>query len=294
MPLRRVTLSGRLARYESDSPEEVRVVLIKGIAAVVLDIAIGLALAIFSFMVFMGKMVAPYERGFYCREVNDLSYPFYPNTVKTGHLLVVSLGFPFFVIFLAEAIFFRHAGGSNRLRKYFSAVTSTYLEYLATFTLATFTMEAFKCGFARLRPHYLSVCKPDWSLINCTDPDTFIENAHCTNPDTHRIRVGRTSFPSGHTAAAVHLFTFIYFYLTGLVRSSDIQILRRMRALLLLVVGAWTLLVATTRITDYWHHPTDVLGGVVLGFSSIYFPVLRRKDPSLVYEYRLLERPHST
>lgn len=31
----------------------------------------------------------------------------------------------------------------------------------------------------------------------------------------HRIHVGRQSFPSGHTSAAVLLFTFLYFYLKG-------------------------------------------------------------------------------
>lgn len=38
---------------------------------------------------------------------------------------------------------------------------------------------------------------------------------NCLGTNIHRIRVGRQSFPSGHTSAAVLLFSFLYFYLKG-------------------------------------------------------------------------------
>uniref|UniRef100_A0A914S6N5 Phosphatidic acid phosphatase type 2/haloperoxidase domain-containing protein n=1 Tax=Parascaris equorum TaxID=6256 RepID=A0A914S6N5_PAREQ len=116
-------------------------------------------------------------------------------------------------------------------------------------------------------------------------------NAHCLSTDEHRIRVGRQSFPSGHSAAAVLLLTFIYVYLTGLVKASNIPTLRYLRRILLVLVGVWTLIVLITRVTDYWHHPTDVLGGIVLGFSCIYFPFGRRSI-SKVYQTRFIEDPH--
>uniref|UniRef100_A0A915AN79 Phosphatidic acid phosphatase type 2/haloperoxidase domain-containing protein n=1 Tax=Parascaris univalens TaxID=6257 RepID=A0A915AN79_PARUN len=291
MPLRRVTLSGRLAEYESEEPERIAVVLVKGIAAVLFDIAVALGIATIAFLLFMAKLVAPYERGFYCYEVESLSNPFYPGTITTRHLLWVSLGLPLLCVLFVEAIFFRSAKGSNRLRKYFSSVTYVFLEYIVAYTLATFIMESVKCCFARLRPHYISVCKPDWSRIDCSDPNKFIENAHCLSTDEHRIRVGRQSFPSGHSAAAVLLLTFIYVYLTGLVKASNIPTLRYLRRILLVLVGVWTLIVLITRVTDYWHHPTDVLGGIVLGFSCIYFPFGRRSI-SKVYQTRFIEDPH--
>ncbi|KHN85866.1 hypothetical protein Tcan_11321 [Toxocara canis] len=141
MPLRRVTLSGRLAQYESEEPEKISVVLLKGFTAVAFDIAIALGVATVSFLFFMGKLVAPYERGFYCYEVDSLSKPFYPNTINTYHLLSVSLGLPLLCIIFAEAIFFHSAKGTNKLRKYFAAVTFIFLEYVAAYTLGTFIME---------------------------------------------------------------------------------------------------------------------------------------------------------
>ncbi|MFH4980506.1 hypothetical protein AB6A40_007215 [Gnathostoma spinigerum] len=296
MPLRRITFSGRLLLNSSgeniEDTEAVWRTVLKGFAAVALDIVIALGIAVAAFLIFMGVMVAPYERGFYCYQIAEFNLPFVPNTVSTTHLLICTLASPFFVILLAEAIFFRAAKGHNRLRKYFSSATYTYLEYLATFTLATFLMEAFKCAFARLRPHYFAVCKPDWSKIDCSNENNYIEDAHCLGTDAHRIRVGRQSFPSGHTAAAVHLVTFLYFYLTGMVNASNIPLLRSLRLVTLLLAVLWTLTVMVTRVTDNWHHPADVLGGVLLGFSCVYLPKLRQ-GPISVYQRRLLENPHS-
>ena len=35
-----------------------------------------------------------------------------------------------------------------------------------------------KYSIGRLRPHFLDVCKPDWTQINCTTGD-YIENFRC-------------------------------------------------------------------------------------------------------------------
>uniref|UniRef100_A0A183E249 AcidPPc domain-containing protein n=1 Tax=Gongylonema pulchrum TaxID=637853 RepID=A0A183E249_9BILA len=211
-------------------------------------------------------------RHFCSFQVPNLSNPFRPNTVSTVHLLIVSLASPFFVIVMCEAIVFMSSEGTNKLRKFFHSATSIYLEYLASYTVTTFAMEAMKCAFARLRPHYLS--------------------ANCTGTDMHRIRVGRQSFPSGHSAAAALLFTFLYFYLKGLTDATGSKLLRVIRAVLLSVVGMWAALVMTTRVTDHWHHPSDVLGGILLAAACIYIPV-RRTHSSLVFKKRMLNNAHS-
>uniref|UniRef100_A0A0R3RMI1 AcidPPc domain-containing protein n=1 Tax=Elaeophora elaphi TaxID=1147741 RepID=A0A0R3RMI1_9BILA len=215
MPLRRVTLSGRFARIESEAEESTTIVIAKGLFAVAVDVGIALAVAFYALNIFIGKLVLPFERGFYCYEVPYINNTFLPNTVSTKHLLTVSIASPFFIIALVEAIVFMISKGQNKLRKYFHYATSIYLIYLASFVVATFIMEVLKCTVARLRPHYLSVCQPNWEEINCSDPNNYIESVNCLGTDMHRIRVGRQSFPSGHTSAAVLLFSFLYFYLKG-------------------------------------------------------------------------------
>uniref|UniRef100_A0A0R3QCV3 AcidPPc domain-containing protein n=1 Tax=Brugia timori TaxID=42155 RepID=A0A0R3QCV3_9BILA len=134
-------------------------------------------------------------------------------------LLAVSIASPLFIILLVEAVVFVISDGRNKLRKYFHFTTSIYLMYIVSFVIATFIMEVLKCAFARLRPHYLSVCQPNWKEINCTDPNAYIESkcVNCLGTNMHRIRIGRQSFPSGHTSAAVLLFLFFYFYLKGML-----------------------------------------------------------------------------
>uniref|UniRef100_A0A2K6VDL9 AcidPPc domain-containing protein n=1 Tax=Onchocerca volvulus TaxID=6282 RepID=A0A2K6VDL9_ONCVO len=293
MSLRRVTFSGRFAQYESKADESITTIVIKGLFAVAIDVGIALAVAVFALNLLIGKLVAPFERGFYCYQVPYINKPFSPNTISTKHLLAVSLGSPFFVIGLVEAVVFMISEGRNKLRKYFQFTTSIYLIYIGAFVLATFLMEVLKCTFARLRPHFLSVCQPNWNDINCNNPNTYIENINCMGTDMHRIRVGRQSFPSGHSSTAVLLFIFFYSYLKGIVDATGNKSLRIIRFIILLTCGIWGIVVMVTRMTDNWHYPTDVLGGIILGIlCSCVF--IRKTRSSLVYQDRSLERMHNT
>ncbi|KAL3995498.1 PAP2 family protein [Acanthocheilonema viteae] len=293
MSLRRVTLSGRLAQNESKAEESATIIIAKGLFAVAIDVGIALVIAFYALNIFIGKFFVPYERGFYCYEIPYISNPFRPNTVSTKHLLAVSIASPFFIIIVVEAVVFRISDGQNKLRKYFHFTTSIYLVYLASFVIGTLMMEVLKCTIARLRPHYLSVCQPNWEKINCSDPNTYIESVTCLGTNVHRIRVGRQSFPSGHTSAAVLLFLFLYFYLRGIVNAIHNKLLRIIRFTVLFISGAWTVLVMVTRITDNWHYPTDVLGGIILAFLCAYI-FIRKMHYSLVYHNRLLENMHNT
>ena len=41
---------------------------------------------------------------------------------------------------------------------------------------------------------------------------------------------------------------------------------------------------AITRVVDYWHHPSDVLTGLALGFLTSFF-VYRLFYPTLIHPY---------
>uniref|UniRef100_A0A915PPM8 Phosphatidic acid phosphatase type 2/haloperoxidase domain-containing protein n=1 Tax=Setaria digitata TaxID=48799 RepID=A0A915PPM8_9BILA len=292
MSLRWITLSGRFTRSDGKSEEATAVIIAKGIVAVTVDVGVALAAAFYAIKLFVNKLVVPYERGFYCYEVPYLSNPLRPSTISTKHLLFVSFASPFFIIAVVEAVLFAISKGRNKLREYFHFATSIYLRYIASFAFATFMMEILKCIFARLRPHYLSVCQPNWEELNCSDPNNYIERVNCMGTNMHRIRIGRQSFPSGHTSAAVLLFTFLYFYLKGIVEATGNKLLRIIRFTVLVMIGAWAVVVMITRITDHWHYPTDVLGGIMLGLACSYIFV-RTTHSSLVFKNRLLENMHN-
>ena len=60
-----------------------------------------------------------------------------------------------------------------------------------------------KYSIGRLRPHFLAVCKPDFSKLNCTTgfQKNFITDYECTG-DEDLIKEARLSFPSGHASFA--------------------------------------------------------------------------------------------
>lgn len=72
MSLRRVTLSGRFAQNDGKAEESTAMVIAKGVFAVAIDVGIALAVAFYTLNMFIGKLFVPYERGFYCYEVNFL------------------------------------------------------------------------------------------------------------------------------------------------------------------------------------------------------------------------------
>nr|CDJ95874.1 Phosphatidic acid phosphatase type 2 haloperoxidase domain containing protein [Haemonchus contortus] len=294
MPLKRITFSGRLGPKAKED-DDYRKILLRGLIYMGLDIAITLAISIALFYMFVGYAISPYERPIPCND-DSINRPFQNNTVRMKQLLVISLGTPFFIICFVEALIFRASQGTNKLANYFTTSTLLYLTYLISFAVCTFLMEYLKCTIGRLRPHFLAVCQPDWSRMDCTDKEYIpVSETFCMNPDTRRIRTARTSFPSGHTAAAFHVWMFLGLYLCRMANITGIPSLYKTRNILLAIFTIWTGFTAISRITDYWHHPSDVLGGIVLAASCI-LPVFGRqwRTHEDVYGPRQLEkqRPH--
>ncbi|KAH0502671.1 Lipid phosphate phosphohydrolase 1 [Microtus ochrogaster] len=62
-----------------------------------------------------------------------------------------------------------------------------------------------KYSIGRLRPHFLAVCDPDWSKINCSDG--YIENYICRG-NAEKVREGRLSFYSGHSSFSMYCMLF--------------------------------------------------------------------------------------
>ncbi|WKY09504.1 hypothetical protein Q1695_002123 [Nippostrongylus brasiliensis] len=296
MVLKRITFSGRLgpAQYTKEV-DDVRRIVVRGVICMILDIAIALGVSISLFYMFAGYAVSPYERPIPCND-DSIKRPFKPNTVRMHHLLAVALGTPFFIICFVEALIYRHSQGKNKLANYFTTATLLYLKYLITFAVCVFLMEYLKCAFGRLRPHFLAVCQPDWSRMDCSNKESVpVSETFCMNPDTRRIRTARTSFPSGHTAAAFHIWIFLALYLTRVARHTGISSLYHTRNVVMAIFTVWTAFTAITRVTDYWHYPSDVLGGVVLAMVCV-LPVFGNlwRTTEDVYGPRNLEkqRPH--
>ncbi|GMR59682.1 hypothetical protein PMAYCL1PPCAC_29877, partial [Pristionchus mayeri] len=118
-----------------------------------------------------------------------------------------------------------------------------------------------KYSVDRLRPHFIDVCQPIG--FNCTFPHELVTNYSCSGSDEYNLRESRLSFFSGHAATAFYTSLFISIYLESRLRPRGFSstILRSIH-IVLLVISLW---VSCTRITDNFHHPTDVLTGIFFG-----------------------------
>jgi len=173
---------------------------------------------------------------------------------------------------------------------------------LATTTLFQSILKILIGG---LRPHFLAICQPPqipafpgrgYGGIWRTPADI------CTG-DPKRIREAQMSFPSGHSAAAFAGFGFLALYLNAKYKILGNHITEKVEhpehtALphtnadtnttvfskendtkentksaqaphwkMLLFVLPWLIAsaLAMSKVADYWHHPSDVLAGALLG-----------------------------
>jgi phosphatidate phosphatase len=124
----------------------------------------------------------------------------------------------------------------------------------------------------RLRPHFIAVCKPNFAQVSCTSSAQtgVIYNAiytgdnFCTG-DKDLVLDGRLSFPSGHSSYSSYCMLFLIIYVEA--RLVLLQ-MRYVKPLIQLAAFSAAFVTALSRISDYHHRGTDVIGGASLGFYS--------------------------
>ena len=74
-----------------------------------------------------------------------------------------------------------------------------------------------KLTVGRLRPHFLTVCRPDItfspSVCGSQAEPEYITKFECSGLEEERIQDARLSFPSGHSSAALYSSVFTILYL---------------------------------------------------------------------------------
>lgn len=102
-------------------------------------------------------------------------------------------------------------------------------------------------------------------IFNLSIFTAFISIAHCTS-NWKSSRNSKLSFPSGHATAAVFATVFLYFYLRGVQkRHPHIFALKFLFRFVTILFTIFTIYCCITRVTDCWHFPSDIIGGILLG-----------------------------
>eukprot|EP00090_Calanus_glacialis_P003678 TRINITY_DN12701_c0_g1_i7.p1 TRINITY_DN12701_c0_g1~~TRINITY_DN12701_c0_g1_i7.p1 ORF type:complete len:364 (-),score=63.45 TRINITY_DN12701_c0_g1_i7:393-1484(-) len=268
----------------------------------------------------------PYHRGFFCNDQN-LKHPYLPQTVPIVQCVLIWAAVSTFFIVVVETLRARaEAQAGERRNKPFHNNRTPWIavelyRYFGYFTLGAVTTLLFtelsKYTIGRLRPHFLTLCKPKLNADLCEDEfgyTKFVEededeicqgliNGEVTKKQLHEARL---SFLSGHASFSFYCGMFLIVYLQARLsnfprhQSSAVRIVYRTLKVLrpfiqfaMIILSFW---ISLTRISNYFHHPMDVLTGAVVGmcFAIITLMVIADVFNKRSAFWRPMDRENST
>ncbi|XP_028851421.1 phospholipid phosphatase 1 isoform X2 [Denticeps clupeoides] len=231
----------------------------RGICVVLLD-AFCIVLAALPFAI-LTPLHNPFKRGFFCSD-DSIKYPVKEDTISYQLLGGIMIPFSLLVIVIGECLYLYHKPIKSQQTFRNSYGPYTY-KALSTFVFGAAVSQSLtdiaKYSVGRLRPHFLAVCKPQWSNIDCQSG--YIEDFVCTG-DKGLVNESRVSFYSGHSSFSMYCMVFLALYLQARLRAEWARLLRPSVQFFLIAASVY---VGLSRISDYMHHWSDVLTGLFQG-----------------------------
>ncbi|KAG7228834.1 hypothetical protein INR49_008612, partial [Caranx melampygus] len=196
------------------------------------------------FLIIETSTIKPYQRGFYCSD-ESIRFP-----RKEGDTIsdAVLCGVGILIAIFSMGVFL-----------FGCAVSQSFTDIA-------------KVSVGRMRPHFLDVCRPDFSTINCSLG--YITNYTCTGEESD-VQEARKSFFSGHASFSMFTMLYLAFYLQSRFTWRGARLLRPLLQFTLLMMAFYT---GLSRVSDHKHHPTDVLAGFVQGALVAYCIVFYVSD----------------
>ncbi|XP_028448571.1 phospholipid phosphatase 3 isoform X1 [Perca flavescens] len=226
-----------------------------------------LFLAGLPFLVIETSAVQPYRRGFYCDD-ESIKYPAKNgDTISDGVLSAAGILITILSIIVGESyrIYFLNEGSKSFVgNPYISALYKQVGVFIFGCAISQSFTDIAKVSVGRMRPHFLDVCKPDFSTINCSLG--YITDYQCQGPES-KVQEARKSFFSGHASFSMYTMLYLVFYLQSRFNWHGARLLRPLTQFTLLMMSFYT---GLSRVSDHKHHPTDVLAGFVQGALVAY------------------------
>ncbi|XP_052391512.1 phospholipid phosphatase 3 isoform X2 [Carassius gibelio] len=217
-------------------------------------------------MVLHKSTVQPYQRGFYCAD-DSIRYAYKNSTVPSSVLTAVGLLLPIASIVIGECyrIHYLNQGSKSFVgNPYVSALYRQVGMFIFGCAVSQSFTDIAKVSVGRMRPHFLHVCDPDYSTINCSLG--YITQYTCRG-DPSKVQEARKSFFSGHASFSMYTMLYLAFYLQSRFTWRGARLLRPLLQFTLLMMAFYT---GLSRVSDHKHHPTDVLAGFVQGALVAY------------------------
>lgn len=197
----------------------------------------------------------------FCND-ESIKYPYREDTIPYALLGGIIIPFSIIVMIAGESLsvhFNSLQSNSFVGNHYIASIYKAIGAFLFGAAASQSLTDIAKYSIGRLRPHFLAVCDLDWSKINCSDG--YIENYICRG-NADKVREGRLSFYSGHSSFSMYCMLFTALYLQARMRGDWARLLR---PTLQFGLVALSIYVGLSRVSDYKHHWSDVMVGLIQG-----------------------------
>ncbi|KAM9735615.1 phospholipid phosphatase 1 isoform 2-T2 [Menidia menidia] len=231
----------------------------RGIPFVLLDVAC-LVLAGLPFAV-LNLLHRPFRRGFFCND-DTIKFPLKEETISYQLLGGVMIPFTVLIMIFGECllVYLQRLKSKSPFGSYVACLYKAVGTFLFGAAMSQSLTDIAKYSIGRLRPHFLDVCRPDWKSISCSSGG-YIENYTCTGDPT-MVNEGRLSFYSGHSSFSMYCMLFLALYLQARLQVHWARLLRPTLQFFLIAASVYT---GLSRVSDYKHHWSDVLTGLLQG-----------------------------
>ncbi|NXO65276.1 PLPP2 phosphatase, partial [Phainopepla nitens] len=203
---------------------------------------------------------SPYKRGFYCSD-DSIRYPYKADTITHGLMAGVTIPCTVIIISSGEAylVYTERLYSKSEFNNYLAALYKVVGTFLFGGAISQSLTDLAKYMIGRLRPNFLAVCNPDWSKVNCS---IYVQLENVCQGESRNITESRLSFYSGHSSFGMYCMMFLALYVQARLVGKWARLLRPTIQFFLI---AFAIYVGYTRVSDYKHHWSDVLVGLLQG-----------------------------
>nr|XP_015211143.1 PREDICTED: lipid phosphate phosphatase-related protein type 5 isoform X3 [Lepisosteus oculatus] len=228
-------------------------------------------------------------QGFFCF---DSSYtkpylgPEDTSAIPPALLYAVVAGVPTLVITITESVLFflQYATKDfdNREKTivtgdccYLNPFVRRTVRFLGVYIFGLFATDIFvnagQVVTGNLAPHFLTVCKPNYTALGCQQAIRFISHQEACTGNEDDILRARKTFPSKEAALSVYAALYLAMYITSTVKARGSRLAKPVLSLGLMCLAFLT---GINRVAEYRNHWSDVIAGFIIGVAIATFLVV--------------------
>ncbi|XP_035384606.1 phospholipid phosphatase 2 isoform X2 [Electrophorus electricus] len=218
--------------------------------------------------VILTLMFQPYQRGVYCDD-ESIRYPYKSDTISHGMMAAVTISCSIVIITSGEAylVYTKRLYSNSGFNHYAAALYKVVGTFLFGGCVSQSLTDMAKFTIGRPRPNFMEVCAP-------TVCKGYMLHINCTG-HPRNVTESRLSFYSGHSSFGMYCMLFLALYVQARMVFKWARLLRPTIQFFLV---AFAIYVGYTRVSDYKHHWSDVVVGLLQGALIAILNVLYVSD----------------